>query len=117
MIRRPPRSTRTYTLFPYTTLFRSLWAGIAVRRLVRPANPTRLQYLRVGSGQFLAANRARHAPDQTLGARNCRSEEHTSELQSLMRISYAVFCLKTKKHNTHTKTRKRNTTNTKTILT
>src|SRR3546814_4763716 len=68
-----------------------LWAGIAVRRLVRPANPTRLQYLRVGSGQFLAANRARHAPDQT------RSEEHTSELQSLMRISYAVFCLQKKK--------------------
>src|SRR3546814_12302552 len=45
-----------------------LWAGIAVRRLVRPANPTRLQYLRVGSGQFLAAHPARHAPEQTLGA-------------------------------------------------
>src|SRR3546814_2168094 len=83
-----------------------LWAGIAVRRLVRPANPTRLQYLRVGSGQFLAANRARHAPDQTLGALvslqiAIRSEEHTSELQSLMRISYAVFCLK-KKNTTQT---------------
>src|SRR3546814_4503876 len=94
MIRRPPRSTRTDTLFPYTTLFRSC------ARKRRPYHP------------------ARRVPDQlhALPARNCaghpadavrvpdsgrapvwRSEEHTSELQSLMRISYAVFCLKKKK--------------------
>src|SRR6056297_3928641 len=70
MIRRPPRSTRTDTLFPYTTLFRSPGAGAR------------------GSGQ------PRHPRDQRR-----RSEEHTSELQSLRRISYAVFCLKKKKKN------------------
>src|SRR3546814_10232801 len=73
-----------------------LWAGIAVRRLVRPANPTRLQYLRLGLWQFLAANRTRYDPDQALGALVSRSEEHTSELQSLMRSSYAGICLKKK---------------------
>src|SRR3546814_15031284 len=72
MIRRPPRSTRTDTLFPYTTLFRS-GAGAPYR------------------GYALPSHRARATP---LGAQ--RSEEHTSELQSLMRISYAVFCLKKK---------------------
>src|SRR3546814_1216130 len=78
MIRRPPRSTRTDTLFPYTTLFRScLWGG---------------------APQACAVLRTCHQPD---GAdrgrlREGRSEEHTSELQSLMRISYAVFCLKKK---------------------
>src|SRR3546814_7505822 len=75
MIRRPPRSTRTDTLFPYTTLFRSLVCRTARRTVQR-----RL-------GQF----RRRRRPD--------RSEEHTSELQSLMRISYAVFCLKKKKRD------------------
>src|SRR3546814_1092054 len=73
MIRRPPRSTRTDTLFPYTTLFRSTWSR------------------RSGSQ---AAPRDR-APRRD-GPRGRRSEEHTSELQSLMRISYAVFCLKKK---------------------
>src|SRR3546814_12296527 len=74
MIRRPPRSTRTDTLFPYTTLFRSL----ATRR------------------QQLAGDHVGHAVAQRdIGQQ--RSEEHTSELQSLMRISYAVFCLKKKK--------------------
>src|SRR3546814_3641133 len=73
MIRRPPRSTRTDTLFPYTTLFRSL---------SRPP----IRYRR--------SCESRRRPD---GAWACRSEEHTSELQSLMRISYAVFCLKKKK--------------------
>src|SRR3546814_3065108 len=68
MIRRPPRSTRTDTLFPYTTLFRS-------RQRCR---------CRLGSD----------VPRPGTGARPRRSEEHTSELQSLMRISYAVFCLK-----------------------
>src|SRR3546814_2852342 len=79
MIRRPPRSTRTDTLFPYTTLFRS--AGDA--RLVLAAVAARRGGRR--------ADLARPRPD---GRR--RSEEHTSELQSLMRISYAVFCLKKK---------------------
>src|SRR3546814_11843526 len=73
MIRRPPRSTRTDTLFPYTTLFRS--ADIV---------------------DFAAATRQLSGDAQGCG-HNPRSEEHTSELQSLMRISYAVFCLKKKK--------------------
>src|SRR3546814_6313349 len=75
MIRRPPRSTRTDTLFPYTTLFRS--GGADGRHVRRPLRASRRG--RSGHG--------RHPP---------RSEEHTSELQSLMRISYAVFCLKKK---------------------
>src|SRR3546814_12252319 len=76
MIRRPPRSTRTDTLFPYTTLFRS----------------------QSDSLPLTAANLCNRAPcrDADSGM-NWRSEEHTSELQSLMRISYAVFCLKKKK--------------------
>src|SRR3546814_1175428 len=87
MIRRPPRSTRTDTLFPYTTLFRS-WNSSAVRGLKpylcerRPAGLSpayRWVFLRCG-----------------ICCTSERSEEHTSELQSLMRISYAVFCLKKK---------------------
>src|SRR3546814_1592500 len=74
MIRRPPRSTRTDTLFPYTTLFRS-----SARRAARSASNSPASCWR---------RRRRRA--------RCRSEEHTSELQSLMRISYAVFCLKKK---------------------
>src|SRR3546814_8304006 len=108
MIRQPPRSTRTDTLFPYTTLFRS--DGVACAR--RPAGD------RVGveTGDFDRRNRRRAAAEckrrcerQGDGERTrhprimrqqlwLRSEEHTSELQSLMRISYAVFCLKKKKH-------------------
>src|SRR3546814_4359884 len=84
MIRRPPRSTRTDTLFPYTTLFRSGRAG-AVHR--GAGGPVRLLH------QRLDHDRGRGA-----GERSERSEEHTSELQSLMRISYAVFCLKKKKN-------------------
>src|SRR3546814_6081309 len=81
MIRRPPRSTRTDTLFPYTTLFRS----IAARSLPISSNPN---CSAMNAGHSLAHSSVR------------RSEEHTSELQSLMRISYAVFCLKKKKkHN------------------
>src|SRR3546814_7600078 len=99
MIRRPPRSTRTDTLFPYTTLFRSL-----EHLFVRPFGRERLP------GAHLAELRA---PVALAGLREAgveeggelhregrsaaRSEEHTSELQSLMRISYAVFCLKKKK--------------------
>src|SRR3546814_5517484 len=99
MIRRPPRSTRTDTLFPYTTLFRS--SGIAM--------PQRGSFRDV----FSICNRS--TPASRPHAHNCfarrvrvnvylrlrpRSEEHTSELQSLMRISYAVFCLKKKKKDT-----------------
>src|SRR3546814_6114182 len=99
MIRRPPRSTRTDTLFPYTTLFRSAQLvrrqyggeGIAV-------DP------RHGEGQPLGRRRPRDSrhprsgADAELWPDRQRSEEHTSELQSLMRISYAVFCLKKKKN-------------------
>src|SRR3546814_7267963 len=86
MIRRPPRSTRTDTLFPYTTLFRS-------REIFLGAM--------LGGADVLARHRAAdHLVDEleALAARQRpdRSEEHTSELQSLMRISYAVFCLKKK---------------------
>src|SRR3546814_5883405 len=79
MIRRPPRSTRTDTLFPYTTLFRSRRFGgdAAAIALTLP----------------VAASAQAPAPQAATAA---RSEEHTSELQSLMRISYAVFCLKKK---------------------
>src|SRR3546814_13367567 len=79
MIRRQPRSTRTDTLFPYTTLFRS------TGRLVGGAERTRLQF----------RQRTDAGCRPGLGGTD-RSEEHTSELQSLMRISYAVFCLKKK---------------------
>src|SRR3546814_10343842 len=101
MIRRPPRSTRTDTLFPYTTLFRSC---------TRAASATS------ASATEAAAATAAGAATRAYGARGCspssdpsllhaagsdRSEEHTSELQSLMRISYAVFCLKKKKIKLH----------------
>src|SRR3546814_13909535 len=107
MIRRPPRSTRTDTLFPYTTLFRSRRTAErlhrrgetdrrrADRRDPRPADRPQPRWLcrraarRGGEGSlFLLRHRA---------VGHARSEEHTSELQSLMRISYAVFCLKKKK--------------------
>src|SRR3546814_8828901 len=90
MIRRPPRSTRTDTLFPYTTLFRSR----SRTRGDRPAGcvAPRCAKMRRESNVYCAGAR----PVQ---ACRMRSEEHTSELQSLMRISYAVFCLKKKKTN------------------
>src|SRR3546814_3568674 len=124
MIRRPPRSTRTDTLFPYTTLFRSpgtarrasggrslhAWESVQPLRSV----PLRLRLVVPQAGARRQAGHAvasrclwRTAVGAPSGARgsgagraglagNARSEEHTSELQSLMRISYAVFCLKTK---------------------
>src|SRR3546814_6569498 len=87
MIRRPPRSTRTDTLFPYTTLFRSVAAG-------RGVGVERLRGERSG-GRELSG----HRPAFRRRDLSNRSEEYTSELQSLMRISYAVFCLKKKKDN------------------
>src|SRR3546814_5693718 len=88
MIRRPPRSTRTDTLFPYTTLFRSV-AVLQEKILVAP----RLEARVVGGVVGVAGGLERGVELGGVG----RSEEHTSELQSLMRISYAVFCLKKKK--------------------
>src|SRR3546814_3117415 len=89
MIRRPPRSTRTDTLFPYTTLFRSLQSSFGKK----------------GSGYSITYAGAfpNFQIDHILSDKESfevlnRSEEHTSELQSLMRISYAVFCLKKKKY-------------------
>src|SRR3546814_7258612 len=96
MIRRPPRSTRTDTLFPYTTLFRSLEADRLQERVVQWARVRQfwglLAVLAVGVGIAVWQDIA------TVYIIAMRSEEHTSELQSLMRISYAVFCLK-KKNN------------------
>src|SRR3546814_2958183 len=94
MIRRPPRSTRTDTLFPYTTLFRSRRAScrrnqeLSLQRAAyHSSRPHR-------NGAHHPHGSARHARSLQLARQ--RSEEHTSELQSLMRISYAVFCLKKK---------------------
>src|SRR3546814_4912414 len=95
MIRRPPRSTRTDTLFPYTTLFRSDRGGARPLRRWLPGD--RRTLCRPRDRRCLAAGR-RPAQYRDRGlCRRMRSEEHTSELQSLMRISYAVFCLKKKK--------------------
>src|SRR3546814_10477424 len=101
MIRRPPRSTRTDTLFPYTTLFRSRLAPRARSHRARESdgrkyNPTYRQD-RWRSGARYGRGRRPAAARDGRTARRARSEEHTSELQSLMRISYAVFCLKKKK--------------------
>src|SRR3546814_9770702 len=106
LIRRPPRSTRTDTLFPYTTLFRST----PLRRRCRSGRPP------AGQAPAGALNRTNfpnifcnpdsiHASERTqdqiaLATRRNEIEEHTSELQSLMRISYAVFCLKKKNNKT-----------------
>src|SRR3546814_16997735 len=90
MIRRPPRSTRTDTLFPYTTLFRSATKSMAsLTRIQRGGTATSA----MKQTSFISSSRSvRGSRPSTLR----RSEEHTSELQSLMRISYAVFCLKKK---------------------
>src|SRR3546814_9239633 len=118
MIRRPPRSTRTDTLFPYTTLFRSKrvskynrpppWQGPAPHPVHHPSTSgisPAARFFHAGGEAVpahpCAASLYRKRPDPV----DCRSEEHTSELQSLMRISYAVFCLKKKnKTNKHTNT-------------
>src|SRR3546814_16312786 len=90
IIRRPPRSTRTYTLFPYTTLFRSPQLLAVHDIMIAILLGRRLQAQRIGSARRFGDPEGLQA--QVAG----RSEEHTSELQSLMRISYAVFCLKKK---------------------
>src|SRR3546814_5358253 len=95
MLLRPPRSTRTDTLFPYTTLFRS---GSAARKSTQAVRPTQSAIaFRFAS---LRVTRPFRPPTPSAHFRPsiARSEEHTSELQSLMRISYAVFCLKKKKN-------------------
>src|SRR3546814_1492414 len=113
IIRRPPRSTRTDTLFPYTTLFRSLRPAGAGR--ASPSPRSRSVVVRKGdvAASCGASREQRDAAPSILPAGSepsfnamkvkwrspNRSEEHTSELQSLMRISYAVFCLKKKKQN------------------
>src|SRR3546814_10230401 len=121
MIRRPPRSTLTDTLFPYTPLFRSLHSAVVQTRAVAPDPASKRQALRLATldssvaltlAQFINAAililaaatfhvAGRHDVadiDQAYHLLSpLRSEEHTSELQSLMRISYAVFCLKKKK--------------------
>src|SRR3546814_8854163 len=101
MIRRPPRSTRTDTLFPYTTLFRSVGPARG-RDEVGPAQvPVQGQRVQV---QVLGERlRLPHLAGEVVEHR-IRSEEHTSELQSLMRISYAVFCLKKKNTPTYSRT-------------
>src|SRR3546814_2959149 len=105
MIRRPPRSTRTDTLFPYTTLFRS-GKKTAVLRSSRPSTPDCVA--QPGQGLNAAPASPSTGPISTSNGRPvysglARSEEHTSELQSLMRISYAVFCLQKKKTYTSNK--------------
>src|SRR3546814_6503334 len=93
MIRRPPRSTRTDTLFPYTTLFRSVSGDQAAVWLHQGA------LSRLGEEHRADVHAVRLV--EPVDGATTRSEEHTSELQSLMRISYAVFCLK-KKNTIHT---------------
>src|SRR3546814_10547157 len=115
MIRRPPRSTRTDTLFPYTTLFRSRdrgrdQGGPAARRGLcgRAGGQRRLRRGQAGLCRGDGPEDGGNAMSAVLGEAYARrdweaeprSEEHTSELQSLMRISYAVFCLKKKKRKT-----------------
>src|SRR3546814_10050832 len=106
---RPPRSTRTATLVPYTSLFRSgsasrdLWMGQAPGGSIGPGSRSRdarLSGVTVRGGAIELCEASRIKPEAGGGeaATAGRSEEHTSELQSLMRISYAVFCLK-KKNN------------------
>src|SRR3546814_10053098 len=106
MLPRPPRSTRTDTLFPYTTLFRSLRDGRGRSARAGRAGAARARPQRSTASPRLV-DRGRSGQEGTeleplvdrLATCPRRSEEHTSELQSLMRISYAVFCLKQKNNN------------------
>src|SRR3546814_2622520 len=96
MIRRPPRSTRTDTLFPYTTLFRSPRTLRRDHHAPRPLPRLPHPAIRSADAEPRRAADRRPFADAHPAAFRLRSEEHTSELQSLMRISYAVFCLKKK---------------------
>src|SRR3546814_5932890 len=114
MIRRPPRSTRTDTLFPYTTLFRSpdihaQPGNVDAQRLERLQ--VQIAVMPVWIGDLVSVARLLVVVEEVVGVcvdlgtnlqleADSRSEEHTSELQSLMRISYAVFCLTKKQHAT-----------------
>src|SRR3546814_5296018 len=108
MIRRPPRSTRTDTLFPYTTLFRSRVFAVTCFRI---ADQTQYPILYILEATNEIAHRKifdrviQGVGGKVAAYRIVRSEEHTSELQSLMRISYAVFCLKKKTKKQIYKTR------------
>src|SRR3546814_1732385 len=105
MIRRPPRSTRTDTLFPYTTLFRSPGFEQTCRLIQRPGDKpvaSRKHRLKCAWSAKPASCATCDSPAPLASRRWARSEEHTSELQSLMRISYAVFCLKKKITTKHT---------------
>src|SRR3546814_4886285 len=117
MIRRPPRSTRTDTLVPYTTLFRAARVAVAGEIGSEKGGDARLGHVDAGQpraqrddvGVIMLARelrRQRFGHERAAARRVAvRSEEHTSELQSLMRISYAVFCLKKKnKHQQETQT-------------
>src|SRR3546814_2771651 len=96
MIRRPPISTRTDTLFPYTTLFRSGQIALLFEQRIDAQHEGRCSEAVVAGEEHLRV-RTDHLHQLLDIAIELRSEEHTSELQSLMRISYAVFCLKKKK--------------------
>src|SRR3546814_5362750 len=105
MIRRPPRSTRTYPLFPYTTLFPSLRRSVGRLLLhgqcLDALSPEDHQHCQSPAATCTRGlRRDRHLCRVLLLHQRQRSEEHTSELQSLMRISYAVFCLNNNKHQT-----------------
>src|SRR3546814_4794766 len=113
MIRRPPRSTRTDTLFPYTTLFRSTCSterrtnGVVSYGKATLTSAGKPLAIVCTSALTASTVSSALAPEASLTPKPERSEEHTSELQSLMRISYAVFCLKkktkrTKKHHNKT---------------
>src|SRR3546814_9986164 len=93
MIRRPPRSTRTDTLFPYTTLFRSRLCTILSTAFAQQAGEAHSDFQDLGISRRMGPKSDVQDSPRVSAA---RSEEHTSELQSLMRISYAVFCLQNK---------------------